>query len=115
MKSDQNARNWPAFFASVIIFIVRSISFLVIFPLSGYLYSPMASTTMAASMIPIDGMFKIEALPLNSGFSSSAQVLIGRPIRSGLMPNVSALYTVGMSVTHSVGVLEKVFDISPSL
>ena len=59
-------------------------------------------------MIPIDGMFKIEALPLNSGFSSSAQVLIGRPIRSGLIPNVSALYTVGMSVTHSVGVLEKV-------
>jgi hypothetical protein len=35
-------------------------------------------------MMPIDGMFKIAALPLNSGFSSSAQEPIGRLIRSGL-------------------------------
>ena len=52
---------------------------------------PMASTTMAASMMPIDGMFKIDALPLNSGFNNSAHELMGRLIRSGRMPRVSAL------------------------
>jgi hypothetical protein len=51
----------------------------------------MASTTIAASMMPMDGMFRIAALPLNSGFSSSAQESIGRLIRSGRMPSVSAL------------------------
>ena len=51
----------------------------------------MASTTIAASMMPIDGMLRIEALPLNSGFSSSFQLSIGRLIRSGRMPSVSAL------------------------
>ena len=60
-------------------------------PLSGYLYSPIDSTTIAASIIPIDGIFKIEALPLNSGFNNSAQVLIGLFIRSGRIPSVSAL------------------------
>ena len=52
---------------------------------------PMASTTIAASMMPIEGMFKIDALPLNSLFSSSAQEVMGRLIRSGRMPSVSAL------------------------
>ena len=61
------------------------------FPLSGYLYSPIASTTMAASIIPIEGIFKIEAFPLNSGFNNSAQLLIGLLIKSGLIPRVSAL------------------------
>ena len=70
---------------------MRSISSLVMLPLSGYLYSPMASTTIAASMMPIDGMLRIEALPLNSGFSSSFQLSIGRLMRSGRMPSVSAL------------------------
>ena len=51
----------------------------------------MASTTIAASMMPMDGMFKIDALPLNSGLSNSAQLLMGRLIRSGRMPSVSAL------------------------
>ena len=37
LKSFQKARNWPAFLASVRIFMVRSISALVMLPLSGYL------------------------------------------------------------------------------
>ena len=67
LKSLQKALNCPDFLASVNIFIVRSISALVMFPLSGYVYSPMASTTIAASIMPIEGIFKIHALPLNSG------------------------------------------------
>src|ERR1043165_1128141 len=77
LKSFQNARNWPAFFASVRVFMVRSISALDMLPLSLYLWTPIASTTIAASMMPIDGMLRIDALPLNSGFRSSAQELIG--------------------------------------
>src|SRR6218665_2207505 len=48
---------------------------------------PMASTTMAASMMPIEGMFSSAVRPLNSGLSSSAQESIGRPIRSGRVPS----------------------------
>ena len=51
----------------------------------------MASQTIAISIIPIDEMSSIEALPLNSGLSSSAHVLIGLLIRSGRIPKVSAL------------------------
>src|SRR5882762_3226886 len=91
LKSFQNARNWPAFLASVRIFIVMSISVLVMLPLSGYWYFPVASTTIAASMMPIEGMLRMAALPLNSGFKSSAQELMARLMRSGLMPSVSAL------------------------
>src|ERR1700761_8204685 len=78
LKSFQNARNWPAFLASVITLMVRSISALVMLPLSAYLCWPLASTTNAASMMPIDGMLRIDALPLNSGLSNSAQDSIGR-------------------------------------
>src|SRR5271167_2662137 len=78
LKSFQNARNWPAFLASVMIFMVRSISALVMLPLSSYLCRPVASTTIAASMMPIGGMFRIAALPLNSGLSNSLQEEIGR-------------------------------------
>ena len=42
-------------------------------------------------MIPMDEISRIDAFPLNSGFSNSDQLLIGRPIRSGRMPRVSAL------------------------
>src|SRR5882724_8429264 len=91
LKSFQKARNWPAFLASIIAFMVRSISGLVILPLSSYLCLPIDSTTIAASMMPIDGMFRIEALPLNSALSNSDQEAIGRLIRSGRMPSVSAL------------------------
>ena len=62
--------------------------------------------------MPIDGMFRIDALPLNSGFRSSAQVLIGRLIRSGRMPSVSALNTVGISVAQRVGSDENSLDFS---
>ena len=55
LKSFQKARNWPAFLASVMTFMVRSISGLVMLPLSPYLCSPIASTTIAASMMPIEG------------------------------------------------------------
>ena len=37
LKSFHSARNWPAFLASISVLIVRSISFLVMLPLSGYL------------------------------------------------------------------------------
>src|ERR1700729_2344353 len=73
LKSFQKARNWPAFFASVRTAIVMSISGFVMLPLSGYLYLPVDSTTIAASMIPIEGMLRIAALPLNSGLSNSDQ------------------------------------------
>src|SRR5215470_14637602 len=105
LKSFQNARNCPAFFASMSFLMVRSISSFVMFPLSRYLWTPSDSTTIAASMIPIEGMLRMDDLPLNSGLSSSAQELIGRLMRSGRMPRVSALYTVGMSVIHWVGEL----------
>ena len=91
LKSFQKARNWPAFLASVRTPMVMSISGFVMLPLSGYLYLPIDSTTIAASMMPIEGMLRIAALPLNSGLSSSDQCSIGRLIRSGRMPSVSAL------------------------
>jgi len=90
-KDFQKARNWPARLASMKIAMVLSISSRVMFPLSPYWISPIDSQTMAMSMIPMAEMSRIEALPLNSGFSSSDQLLIGRPIRSGRMPSVSAL------------------------
>src|ERR1700741_3872575 len=86
LKSFQKARNWPAFLASVVTFIVRSISSLVMLPLSAYLYLPAASTTIAASMMPIEGMLRIAALPLNSGLSSSAQLVVGRLLRARRLP-----------------------------
>ena len=67
LKSDHRNGTGPEF-ASIRMPMVRSISSRVMFPLSGYWYSPMDSTTIAASIIPIDGMFRIDALPLNSGF-----------------------------------------------
>src|SRR5690349_13772933 len=91
LKSFQNARNWPDFLASMSAFVVRSISVLVMLPLSWYLCRPSDSTTIAASMMPIDGMFRIDDLPLNSALRSSAHEPIGRLIRSGRIPSVSAL------------------------
>ncbi|MDT4857568.1 hypothetical protein FQZ97_919970 [compost metagenome] len=37
LKSFHSARNWPAFLASIRVLIVRSISSVVMLPLSGYL------------------------------------------------------------------------------
>src|ERR1700741_5105 len=67
LKSFQKARNCPAFLASVMTAIVWSISAVVMLPLSLYLTLPVASEAIAASMMPIDGMSRIAALPLNSG------------------------------------------------
>ncbi|MNL62440.1 hypothetical protein D3C87_1864630 [compost metagenome] len=53
-------------------------------------------------------------MPLNSGLSSSAQELMGRLIRSGRMPSVSALYTVGISDMNCVGAVANFLDFSPS-
>ena len=55
-------------------------------------------------MMPMVGLSCSAALPLNSGLSRSAQLVILRPVRSGRMPSVSPLVTVGIAVTHSVGV-----------
>jgi hypothetical protein len=68
-----------------------SISARVMLPLSAYFATPIDSQIIAASMMPIDGMFRIEALPLNFGSMMSFQLPIGRPTRSGRMPSVSAL------------------------
>src|SRR4029077_18019725 len=91
LKSFQNARNWPDFFVSVMTAIVLSLSAVVMLPLSTYLTLPVASDAIAASVMPIDGMSRIAVLPLNSGLRSSAQDAIGRLIKSGRMPSVSAL------------------------
>ena len=64
-------------------------------------------------MIPIEGIFRIEAFPLNSGFNNSAQVEIGLLIKSGLIPNVSALYTVGIKVTYLEGSEVNSLDLGP--
>src|SRR5215468_5282481 len=114
LKSFQKARNCPAFLASTRTPVVRSISSFVMFPLSLYLCLPIASTTIAASMMPIEGMFRIDALPLNSGLSNSDHDEIGRLMRSGRMPRVSALYVVGMSVIHWVGDDENFVEVGPS-
>src|SRR5258708_2258089 len=90
-KVFQKARNWPAFFASMKIFIVLSISSFVMLPLSPYLISPIASQTMAQSMMPIEEMLRVDVLPLNLGSRSEVQLSILEPMRSGRMPSVSAL------------------------
>ena len=65
----QKARNWPAFLASIR--IVDGLVDLVLghVALVGVLVRRrVASTTIAASMMPIEGMLRIAVLPLNSGF-----------------------------------------------
>ena len=54
------------------------------------------------------------ALPLKSAFSSSAHELMGRLMRSGRMPSVSALYTVGIRLMNCVGAVANFLDFSPS-
>src|SRR5579872_1228343 len=76
-KVFQNARNCPDFLASVMIFKVLSSSALVMLPLSPYFTSPIDSQTIAASMMPIDEMLRIEALPLYFGSSSCFHCVIG--------------------------------------
>src|ERR1700744_1305847 len=82
LKSFQKARNWPAFFALVMMAMVLSISAVVMLPLSPYLTLPVASQALAASMMPIAGTLRIADLPLKSGSSNSARLSIGFLIRS---------------------------------
>src|SRR5215470_9617376 len=90
-KVFQNARNWPSFLVLIRKSMVLSISALVMLPLSPYFVTPADSQIIAASMMPIDGMLRIDVLPLNLGSRMSFHWVIGRPTRSGRMPSVSAL------------------------
>ena len=90
-KVFQKARNWPSFLVLIRKSMVLSISGLVMLPLSPYLMMPADSQIIAASMMPIDGMLRIEVLPLNFGSRMSFHESILRPTRSGRMPSVSAL------------------------
>src|SRR5437879_11420583 len=90
-KVFQKARNWPSFLVLIRKSMVLSISALVMLPLSTYLVMPADSQIIAASMMPIDGMFRIEVLPLNLGSRMSFHWVIGRPTRSGRMPSVSEI------------------------
>src|SRR6478735_9502853 len=63
----QKARNWPSFLALIRKSMVLSISAFVMLPLSAYLMFFIASMIMAASMMPMDGIFRIDVLPLNFG------------------------------------------------
>src|SRR5437899_10131571 len=90
-KVFQKARNWPSFLVLIRKSMVLSISALVMLPLSTYLAMPADSQIIAASMMPIDGMLRIAALPLNFGSRMSFQFSILLPTRSGRIPSVSAL------------------------
>src|ERR1044072_9663613 len=75
-KVFQKARNWPSFLVLIRKSMVVSISALVMLPLSPYFTMPADSQIIAASMMPIDGMLRIEVLPLNFGSRMSFQFLI---------------------------------------
>src|SRR6476646_6862846 len=77
-KVFQKARNWPDFLVSIRKAMVLSISALVMLPLSAYFTIPADSQIIAASMMPIDGMFRIDVLPLNFGSRMSFQFSILR-------------------------------------
>ena len=53
--------------------------------------------------MPIDGMFRIAALPLNSGFSSSFQLSIGRFHTCGMRSDRS-VWCVGQNTMGQIGV-----------
>src|ERR1700680_1902402 len=75
-KVFQKARNWPDFLVSIRKAMVLSISSLVMLPLSPYFMTPADSLIIAASMMPIEGMLRIEVLPLNFGSRMSFQLLM---------------------------------------
>src|ERR1700710_2936500 len=77
-KLFQKARNWPDFLVSIRKAMVLSISGFVMLPLSAYFTVPRDSMTIAASMMPMDGMLRIDALPLKAGSTRSFQWVIGR-------------------------------------
>src|SRR5271170_1575927 len=77
-KVFQKARNWPSFFVLIRKSMVLSISAFVMLPLSPYFAMPADSQIMAASMMPIDGILRIDVLPLNFGSRMSFQLSILR-------------------------------------
>src|ERR1044072_2149245 len=70
-KVFQKARNWPSFLVLIRKSMVLSISALVMLPLSPYFTIPADSQIIAASMMPIDGMFRVEVLRLKLGSGMS--------------------------------------------
>src|ERR1700757_3546307 len=110
----QNERNWPDRLISIIVSMVLSISARVMLPLLPYLTWPLASIAIATSITPTVGWSCSAALPLNSGLTRSAQLEIGRPTRSGRMPSVSALVTVGTAFSQSVGPAANVLRAGPA-
>src|SRR4029079_8803521 len=90
-KVFQKARNWPSVLVLIRNSMVLSISGLVMLPLSAYFMMPADSQIIAASMMPIDGTFRIEVLPLNFGSRISFHWVIGRPTKSCTMASASAL------------------------
>src|SRR5260221_13554997 len=109
----QNERKCPVFLMSIMIAMVLSISAFVMLPLLAYLTSPRASIAIATSMMPTVGLSWSAGLPLNSGLIRSFQLVIGRPVRSGRTPSVSALVTDGMPVSHSVGLVANFWPSGP--
>src|SRR5215210_989091 len=75
-KVVQNERNWPDFLISIILATVLSISSFVMLPLLTYLISPLASSAMATSMMPMVGLSCSADLPLNSELNRSAQLVM---------------------------------------
>src|ERR1700693_5123771 len=75
-KVFQKARNWPDFLVLIKKPMVLSISSLVMLPLSPYFMTPADSEIIAASMMPIEGMLRIEVFPLNLGSRMSFQLLM---------------------------------------
>ncbi len=57
----------------------------------------------AVSITPMVGCSCSAARPLKSGDSRSAQLVTGRPVRSGRMPSVSPLVIIGSTISHSLG------------
>src|SRR6516162_9243446 len=115
-KFVQKARNWPDFLTPVMISKVLSISARLMLPLLPYLMSPRASSAIATSTVPTTATSLSAALPLYFGLIKSLQLVIASlpPTRSGRTPSVSALNTVGTTVSQSVGLPAKFLPTGPS-
>src|SRR5215471_8068307 len=104
-KLPQNARKKPDCLILFMISKVLSISARLMLPMSTYLISPRACNAIAASVTPTIAREQSDDLPLYFGSSKSPQLvtLSAPPTRSGRMPSVSALNSVGSITSQSVG------------